>query len=325
MEMVAGRFGVELTQVRPSRAEFLDALPGVIASQDEPFGSASVAAQWFVFRAAREGGIKVMLDGQGADEVFGGYHHYLTLIGESLLLDGSAREFARLMRGAGVGTGTRPYPPVLGASALMPRPLRLAAANTLAEVRTRRDPTGVLSARHVAPAMHSLMPPRDLSSRLDPDGMLRAEVESQSLPGLLRYEDRNSMAHSIEARVPYLDHRLVEQAFRLPALLRIRGGMPKQVLREALADVIPPAILQRRDKVGFRASPSATWELARRDRDSLIAAGSEPEARWFQPREVARLIDGGDQSTDVEFALWRVINTKLWARGLWGESDASST
>jgi hypothetical protein len=76
--------------------------------------------------------------------------------------------------------------------------------------------------------------------------------------------------------------------------------------------------MERRDKIGFRASPSATWELARRHRESLIAARCEPEEQWFVPAEVKRLIDSPPGGLELELALWRLINAKLWARRLWG-------
>jgi asparagine synthase (glutamine-hydrolysing) len=314
MDVVAERCGAELTHVEPTREEFISALPAVIASQDEPFGSTSIAAQWFIFRAAYRAGIKVMLDGQGADEVFGGYHGYLTLIARNLVMSGRPLAFVRFTRACRASVGRSPYPHASALLALLPRPLRLMAVRarrTLAAPQPRVSP-------YIAPALHELAPDSNRPEWLDTDGILRADVEAQSLPALLRYEDRNSMAHSIEARVPYLDHRLVELAFRIPALERMNDAVPKQVLREALRDVLPSVILERRDKIGFRASPSATWELARRHRTTLIEALSEPEERWFVPGEIARLIDSPVRDAGVEFALWRVINAKLWARRLWG-------
>lgn len=317
MDAVAAQCDVDLTVVEPGGQELLSALPGVIADQDEPFGSASIAAQWFVFRAARRAGIKVMLDGQGADEVFGGYHYYLQLISDDLVMDGRPLAYLRFARACRAAVGTAPHPLFFAGGALLPRPLRLAASRAFVELQARRAATRALSNPHVRPEIRTLgeEPPRP---RLDADAMLRADVEDQNLPGLLRYEDRNSMAHSIEARVPYLDHRLVELAFRIPALERMGEATPKRVLREALRDVLPDVVLARRDKIGFRASPSATWELAQQHRDSLIEARSAPEERWFVPAEVERLIDSPVRDAGAEFALWRVINGKLWARRLWG-------
>ena len=130
------------------------------------------------------------------------------------------------------------------------------------------------------------------------------------------------MAHSIEARVPFLDHRVVEFAFRLPGALKISGVETKHVLREAMKGVLPEDIRARRDKIGFRAEPDATWMIAERHRDSLLAnrtalrgALVRPAARWL------RRSTAPTARADAEFMLWRAINAKLWLRTHWGDSD----
>ena len=100
------------------------------------------------------------------------------------------------------------------------------------------------------------------------------------------------MAHSIEARVPFLDHRLVEFAFRLPGEFKVRGVDTKAILREAMRGVLPEPIRTRKDKIGFRAEPSATWALAERHRDSLLGNRTEHEEQWFDAGAVASLLDG---------------------------------
>src|ERR1035437_7333182 len=204
MDAVAQRCGTDLTLVAPTSEEFISALPSVIVSQDEPFGSTSIVAQWFVFRAAQQAGIKVMLDGQGADEVFGGYHGYLTLIARNLVMSGRPLAFVRFARACRASAGRSPYPHTSALVALLPPALRSMA------VRARRARRATAHTRpYIAAALCTLARESDRSELLDADGILRADVEGQSLPGLLRYEDRNSMAHSVEARVPYIDHRLV--------------------------------------------------------------------------------------------------------------------
>jgi asparagine synthase (glutamine-hydrolysing) len=123
------------------------------------------------------------------------------------------------------------------------------------------------------------------------------------------------MAHSIEARVPLLDHRLVEYALALPTASKLRGAETKSVLRRALAGTLPDSVRTRRDKIGFRAEPGVTWQLASRHRDALTVARTPEEERWLHAPALAALIDrrGG---ADAEFALWRAINLKLWLRGV---------
>jgi asparagine synthase (glutamine-hydrolysing) len=146
---------------------------------------------------------------------------------------------------------------------------------------------------------------------------LRTLTEETSLPSLLRYEDRNSMAHSVEARVPYLDHRVVELAFRLPANVKVRGVSTKDVLKRAMRGAVPTSILDRKDKVGFRADPTVTWMLARGNQAELVENVSDYEREWFQPAGLQKLIEGNRDSPVMEFLLWRVINTKLWLRQNW--------
>jgi asparagine synthase (glutamine-hydrolysing) len=156
---------------------------------------------------------------------------------------------------------------------------------------------------------------------VDLDELLRMQTESVSLPSLLRFEDRNSMAHSIEARVPFLDHRVVELAFRLAPELKIKGVETKRVLREAMRGVLPEDIRARKDKLGFRAEPEAAWIIAERHRDSLVENRTAYEERWFDAEAMAALLDGSDRSNANELLAWRAINVKLWLRLHWGGSD----
>ena len=310
MRLVEQRTGVHLTVVQPTEEEFQSALLEIVKDQDEPFGSLSIAAQWFVFRAAREGGMKVMLDGQGADEVFGGYHHYLIAKGVHLLRRGRALAYLRY-----AGRHQRFYgkPPIPWAELARQSPLR----------HVMPAPRGTHGGS-AAPAAPTLLAGELASAEdygaVDPDNMhdlLVQQTASVSLPSLLRFEDRNSMAHSIEGRVPYLDHRVVELAFSLPSETKVAGVQPKDVLRKAVADVLPPEILARRDKVGFRADTSATHAFATRHADALRDARSEWERDWFDAEAVDALIGSPDRSDLAEYNLWRLANVKLWLRLNW--------
>jgi asparagine synthase (glutamine-hydrolysing) len=146
---------------------------------------------------------------------------------------------------------------------------------------------------------------------------LRDAVMASSLPHLLRYEDRNSMAFSIEARVPFLDHRLVEFVFQCASHLRIRQGWTKWVHRQAMEGLLPDAIAWRSDKVGFE-TPEDAWQ---RDllamRPDLFADGSAcgayldlPAVRHAVEEWCAR---GGDTRQ-----VWRWISLEVWLR-VWGD------
>ena len=312
MEEVVAKTGIEMTYVKPSAERFQDALLEIVRRQDEPFGTTSIAAQWFVFEAAAKARLKVMLDGQGADEVLGGYHGYFQAIGLAHLRARRPLRYARF---------NRRYRRLLGSPVL---PLR-DALFAMAPDRVRDGGVAVLPESTATALMSS-----GLRQRSGPDdiatphfrsinGLLEGHTSSLGLPSLLRFEDRNSMAHSIEARVPFLDHRLVEFAFSLPGEYKVDGVETKSVLREALRGVLPEPIRTRSDKIGFRAEPTATWALAERNREALLENRTPWEEQWFDRGAVEELLDGRGRSDDAEYTLWRAVNTKLWLRTFWGE------
>jgi asparagine synthase (glutamine-hydrolysing) len=145
---------------------------------------------------------------------------------------------------------------------------------------------------------------------------LQASLERDVLPGLLRFEDRNTMAASIEARVPFLDVPLVETACRLsPELLVDDAANTKAVLRRALRGLVPDAILDRKDKIGF-ATPEARWLCSARDwaMKEMQCADQQrlPFLRLGAARTaVARMLD---DPRDYRPVVWRILNLAVWTR-----------
>ena len=315
MEEVATRTGLQMTYVEVPPQRFSSALVEIARQQDEPFGSTSIAAQWFVFESAHRAGLKVMLDGQGADEVLGGYHYYFPLIASALLRARRPLQYARFSRSHRRAFGDSPLSRRYALASLAPARLRRAAPERLAQ-----PPAAALLAAGFRDGGDGGLPAAPEFESINE--LLAAYTASLGLPSLLRFEDRNSMAHSIEARVPFLDHRLVEFAFRLPGDYKIHGVQTKYVMREALKGVLPERIRTRADKIGFRAEPAATWALAERHRDALLASRTPYEERWFDRAGLAALFGGSDRSATAEFMLWRAVNTKLWLRAFWGDGEA---
>jgi asparagine synthase (glutamine-hydrolysing) len=266
-------------------------LPAFVAAQQEPVLKLNQYAQWSVFEAARQAGVTVLLDGQGADELLAGY----------ILTRGYA------LRSMGPRAMARAYATEPAARL----PLRLAVGDALlpeavATRLRRRD----VSPYAVPSAGDEVDERPDWPRARDPlrDQLLR-EAFFTSLPQLLRYGDRNSMAHSREVRLPFLDRRVAELALSLPAGFLIRGGYTKAPLRDAVRDLVPAEVLARRDKVGFEP-PQARW------------LGSDEGRAWAG--EV--LLDADDPAVDrgaVEDdlragawrdpdALWRAMNVVLW-------------
>jgi asparagine synthase (glutamine-hydrolysing) len=327
MEAVVGATGVEMNYVECTDDSFLETVPHVLTTQDEPFGSASIAVQYLVFQRARETGVTVMLDGQGADETLGGYHHFLTSLGHSYLATGRILPYLRLRSQYEAEVGAAfPIADRTAAALLMPDMLLRVLLRVRAAVRGGASPRTSGSQPEVPEQTvltDTLRRGFDLGAVpwnpvSDLNEMLRSYVQTLCLPALLRYEDRNSMAHSIEARVPFLDHRLVEFLFALPERYKINGARTKYVLREAMRGVLPESIRQRKDKLGFKATPSLTYNLVRRAGASVMAPANDLEAEWFDAPALRRVIAQADDSDALEFFLWRVYNVKHWLRGYWG-------
>jgi asparagine synthase (glutamine-hydrolysing) len=288
---------VEHHAVEPTATDLLEDLDTLTDDLEEPAASTSVYAQWRVAKAARDAGVTVMLDGQGADELFAGYP---ALIGWAIRSQEPAAA-ARALRTPGERVGLAR---ALGAERL-PEPLARRHRTNLA--------TPYASAHTAAEAATATRPP-DLGGR-DP---LRRELLRQAfatrLPELLRYADRDSMAHAREVRLPFLDRRIAEFALSLPADLLYRDGETKAVLRAALRGAVPDRVLDRREKVGYEP-PQARWmadpALAARARDVLL----DPAAR------IAALVDrraleadAGRRAWRDPAGAWRALSLELWLR-----------
>jgi asparagine synthase (glutamine-hydrolysing) len=150
----------------------------------------------------------------------------------------------------------------------------------------------------------------------DPLADYLADLLRYSIPMLLHVEDRNSMAHSLEARVPFLDYRLVEYAFALPARLKIRRGITKYVLRRALRDILPDTVRRRTDKMGF-VVPERLWladALAVWMRD-IVASQTFRARPYFDVRRIITALDEHKRGQrDLTKLAWRWINLELWLR-----------
>ncbi|MGI9611456.1 MAG: asparagine synthase (glutamine-hydrolyzing) [Acidimicrobiales bacterium] len=239
--------GADPKPVRPCPEGFMEELGSLIRHQEEPFGSTSIYAQWCLMKEARQQGIPVLLDGQGGDELLCGYRKYYMFHLQSLIrqrrLTTAAAEVVRLAR-----HGDREQWQIIsGGSRYLPDSLQ----RRLWSVQDALSPEFARSWNDAESNLGGLGG-SDIRSRQVTD------VTSLSVPSLLRYEDRNSMAWSVEARVPFLDHRLVEYSIALPIEAKLSGGTTKAVMRNSLRGVVPAAILDRKDKLGF-TTPMADW------------------------------------------------------------------
>jgi asparagine synthase (glutamine-hydrolysing) len=307
-EAVVERTGAEPHWVSFTAEELVADLPAIVEAQGEPFGSTSITAQWYVMRAARAAGLKVMLDGQGGDEVLAGYRAAYGYRLADLLANGQLGELRRELRSFRVAHSAN----AVAAAGTLARPFLPGRLEAAARARLKG------SAALVHAELRGGLGWRENGSGGMPDRLrgYLALLHRRGLRELLRYEDRNSMAHSLEARVPFLDHRLAETLFSLDARRLIDRGRTKAVLRDALADLLPEKVRDRRDKLGF-VTPEGRWlrgalgDLAA----DVFASQSFAERGWVDAaaarRRLARHRAGG---LEAGMELWRALNLELWAR-----------
>ena len=309
-EMVARRAGLRLIHTTPAGTPLLARVLPVLRAQGEPYQSSSVNAQHAVMAAAQAEAVKVLLDGQGADELLGGYDHYRGVRIAGLLLAGHPLDAARELR-AQVRRGPETPGSAMWEAVHAALPRR--ATETIRSVTGGRFGIrceGPLSRESVADAVTS--PPGTFLAQ-----RLWHALSVVGLPTLLRYEDRNSMAFGIEARVPFLDVRLVELCVRLPDRLRVDRGVTKAILRGAVSDRLPEAVAKRRDKMGFETPQSAWLEAGRSEVVGLLRGGQIARRGWVAPAEIERVIANGLLGGRGTDHLWRLFITEAWLRTLW--------
>lgn len=196
----------------------------IIYHQDEPFQSASIFAQYKVMELAKNKGVTVLLDGQGADELLGGY--------ESFYIDYLKQLFYNQ---PGIYTTESKAYNVLHASKY--GAIDLTKNDTLT-LKLKRRVKRALNKKQAVPDNHF-------------NSVLKEYIQGAQLQQLLRYADRNSMAHSVETRLPFLNHELVEFCFSLPDNFKLKNGWPKYILRKGFDKKLPEKIVWRKNKVGF--------------------------------------------------------------------------
>ncbi len=252
VDLVAGHVGAISHKVEVDAGGLARDFDDMLIAQGEPFGSTSIYAQYVVYRAFREHGVTVSLDGQGADELLAGYHGYPGYRLRSYLDRGQyakgAAFFANWSRwpGRGVERAIHDFGPVLAPQWLRPLGLRLVGRSQIPEWVDRGELGDFRLAWRGKDASSSRESGRALMS------VLRSELSGGGLDRLLRHGDRNSMRWSIESRMPFLTTGLAEFVLRLPEDYLVRpDGETKQVLRRAMSGILPEEVATRRDKIGF--------------------------------------------------------------------------
>lgn len=263
VDRINQRVGAIPHLVTTSAREVARDIDAVIAAQGEPFGSTSIYAQYRVFQAAREHGITVTLDGQGADEMFAGYIGYPGQRLLSLLETGHFRHAWRFARDWGGWPGRSSGLAWMHWARTVCSDRYLALARRATGRDFRPDWLDIELLRDAGVEFRERSPVRLPANRgRRVIEQLAYSLQRRNLPALLRHGDRNSMAFSIESRVPFLTVPMAELALSMPEDFLISNvGQTKRVFRAAMRGIVPDAILDRRDKIGFD-TPELEWVRA---------------------------------------------------------------
>lgn len=235
---VVGKYDSLTSVVTYNQESDLDLIDKMLTIQDEPISGLGVIAQWRVMKLTSDHYIKVLLDGQGGDELLGGYRKFIFFYLKEL-----------------INKGKIPLALKEASNFLSSPELKLFEKEGVRRYLKTTNVSSVLSkSLSKRPSQFNI----GLNGAKDFRQKAYDDIMYFSYPQLLRYEDRNSMAFSIESRVPFLDYRLVEFVFSLPSSFLIKEGYTKAILREGMKGIIPESVRIRKSKLGF-ATPEQIW------------------------------------------------------------------
>ena len=295
--------GATPAYVFPSSAELINDYEDLVRHQDEPFGGPSVYAQYRVVKLARRAGVKVLLDGQGGDELFAGYYQYYGLNLANLVTSGAVRDAAAALKTNGS---------IIGRHALFQSGLRWAPKPVAARLFLSANTDSRLIAPEFLEAYRDRLDMHltQLRASASVNDLLILDLSQHSLPRLLRYEDRNSMAFSLESRVPFADAtRLIEFVSALPDSAKVWRGWSKYVLRQAMAGILPESIRWRKRKLGFSV-PVQPWAAAVR-RSPLMDWVAGANASYIDKALLNRQLQARGAHMRRSM-LWRLLELGIW-------------
>lgn len=256
-DAVTEKTGTISYKIYPDIDKFFKEIDKIVWHMDEPFISMSMFAQWNIFREAKRKGLKVMLDGQGADEQLAGYTSFYNALFYDLLKKGKVKRLFREIKGfKRIRAESEKMSTVERVFSLIAR--FMIPDSLLYKIRLRyNDKKTELPFAKRMYFNDVIMSKNKLCDGKNQQRFVYGNMYT-GMRALLHYEDRDSMAHSIEARVPFLDADLSEFIYSIPLEEKIEDGKTKDILREALKDVLPESIYRRYSKLGF-VTPQDAW------------------------------------------------------------------
>lgn len=288
--IVAEKYGLEMRVIAPNKKDFFNVLDDVIYIQEEPFGSPSIIMQYFVMKKAKEKGCIVMLDGQGGDETMLGYERYYVPFLKSI-----KNPFKRIKLFKQLSNNSK-----LSLKELFSYYVYFSMPFIRNHILKNRGNYILKENKKYFNFSISSNFNRESKNLFH---LQKNEITKIQLQKLLKFEDRNSMAHSIEARIPFIDYKLLELALSIPAEFKIKDGWSKYILRRCFGENAPKEIVWRKNKFGFEA-PSDKWM---ENKEFFI---DEIKSSTF----LSQIIDKEKINKDFDnHTIWKLYNISKWA------------
>jgi asparagine synthase (glutamine-hydrolysing) len=310
-QIVVNKIKAQWFKTYPTEESLLKDLDDLIYTQEIPFGSTSIYAQYKVMQITKESGVKVLLDGQGGDELFTGYTSYYPTFFYEILKNFDFKTFFTeyfSLKNSPIDKRSviRTLKKILAAKIFSKNLVKTGAKKLIKKFK------------YINPSVYKFSDER-MESYLDtfPSSLneqLYQFITIKNLKTLLKYEDRNSMRFSIEARTPFADDiNLIEHVFQLPSVYKIHNGWSKYILRQAMKNILPEEILKRKDKIGF-ATPEKTWLKTKKDFIINIITENKNIAEDFLNIKLIIQDIKNEKIYKEGFLLWKIINFILWRK-----------
>jgi asparagine synthase (glutamine-hydrolysing) len=317
--------GAEEHVIFPSPAVLWSEIENFVWHLDQPVNSTSQYAQWNVMKLARQQNVTVLLDGQGGDEVLAGYYQYLPYYMAQVQQQlGALKAIQTGIDVTRVGGSSAALMLLWNSSFRLPWRVQKMISFFQSRWAVPGSGGSGLQGHQIAPEFFR----RNYDRRWQPMksvdanglvGVLYRDLTSTNLPKLLRYEDRNSMAFSIETRLPFLDYRLVEFVFSLPMYYRINQGWTKWILRRSLQNVLPKEVCWRRTKLGF-PTPEKSWMIHGEAKvRNILSRNIDRLGNYIRPEVIKETCGLPTEQMAETPGLWRMINQALWFEQFFGK------
>lgn len=291
---VSNHCGLDLHIIEPSKNDFLGNIDEIIYALEEPFIGPSIFMQYFVMKKAKELNCKVMLDGQGGDETLLGYERYFT----AFLLKQSLLKKIKILFSASKNSKCSIKELLLN---------YIYFSNAKIVLLRHKIKSSFIKKKYYNLLSKSLLA-AITKSYMDIANMQMNELFYAPLPSLLRYADKNSMQHSVEIRLPFIDYKTIETALSINNQYKIKDGWTKYILRKTMAEenALPAEIVWRRDKLGFEA-PESAWIDAVNDQLPQLFCNSKILSEITKNKRINLLKLDNRQK-------WKLFNIAKWEK-----------